>query len=89
MGRAARHHGERAVSGYGAERKADAAAESFFAVLKAETGTTAWDTRAQARQDVLRRIVEHHDRDRIHSTIGCITPYQERLRRHQRLGLAA
>ncbi|WP_314618165.1 IS3 family transposase [Streptomyces sp. DSM 40976] len=46
-------------------------------------------TRAQARQDVFRWIAEHYNRGRIHSTIGYITPYQERLRRHQRLDLAA
>jgi putative transposase len=67
----------------------NAAAGSFFAVLKAEIGMTVWDTRAQARQDVFRWIAEHYNRERIHSTIGYITPYQERLRRHQRLGLAA
>ncbi|MET7906428.1 integrase core domain-containing protein [Streptomyces sp. NPDC005355] len=67
----------------------NAAAESFIAVLKAELGTTVWETRAQARQDVFRWIADHHNRERIHSTIGCITPYQERLRRHQRLDLAA
>lgn len=66
-----------------------AAAESSFAVLKAEIGTTVRDTRAQARQDVFRWIAERYNRERIHSTTGYITPYRERLRRHQRLGLAA
>ncbi|WTI78659.1 integrase core domain-containing protein [Streptomyces sp. NBC_00727] len=67
----------------------NAAAESFFAVLKAEIGTTAWETRAQARQDVFRWIAEHYNRERIHSAIGYITPYQARVRCHQRLDLAA
>ncbi|MCX5095733.1 integrase core domain-containing protein [Streptomyces sp. NBC_00365] len=67
----------------------NAAAESFFAVLKAEIGTTVWETRAQARQDVFRWIAEHYNRERIHSTSGYITPYQARVRCHQRLDLAA
>ncbi|WP_405898614.1 IS3 family transposase [Streptomyces sp. NBC_00727] len=67
----------------------NAAAESFFAVLKAAIGTTAWETRAQARQDVFRWIAEHYNRERIHSAIGYITPYQARVRCHQRLDLAA
>lgn len=67
----------------------NAAAESFFAVLKAEIGTTVWETRAQARQDVFRWIAEHYNRERLHSTIGYITPYQARIRCHQRLDLAA
>ncbi|WP_328761017.1 MULTISPECIES: integrase core domain-containing protein [unclassified Streptomyces] len=67
----------------------NAATESLFAVLKAEIETTVWETRAQAWQDVFRWIAEHYNRERIHSTIGYITPYQERLRRHQRLDLAA
>lgn len=65
------------------------AAESFLAVLKAEIGTTVWASRAQARQDVFRWIAEHYNRERIHSTIGYITPYQARIRCHQRLDLAA
>ncbi|MFF7985744.1 IS3 family transposase [Streptomyces sp. NPDC007901] len=56
----------------------DAAAESSFAVLKAEIGTTVWATRTQHRQDVFRWIAEHDNRERIHSTIGYITPYQAR-----------
>ncbi|MET9883412.1 integrase core domain-containing protein [Streptomyces sp. NPDC006430] len=67
----------------------NAAAESFFAVLKAEIGTTVWGTRAQARQDVFRWIAEHYNRERIHSTIGYTMPYQARVRCHQRLDLAA
>ncbi|WP_121717494.1 IS3 family transposase [Streptomyces sp. E5N91] len=67
----------------------NATAESFFAVLKAEIGTTVWETRVQARQDVFRWIAEHYNRERIHSTIGYITPYEARTRYRQRLGLAA
>ncbi|MFJ9901268.1 IS3 family transposase [Streptomyces sp. NPDC091280] len=67
----------------------NAAAESFFAVLKAEIGTAVWETRAAARQDVFRWIAEYYNRERLHSTIGYITPHQARTRFHQRLDLAA
>ncbi|WP_443062814.1 integrase core domain-containing protein [Streptomyces sp. NBC_00441] len=67
----------------------NAAAESFFTVLKAEIGTTVWEARAQTRQDVLRWIAEHYNRERLHSAIGYITPYQARIRCRQRLDLAA
>lgn len=67
----------------------NAAAESFFAALKAEIGTTVWETRVAARQDVFRWIAEYDNRERLHSTIGYITPYQARARFHQRLDLAA
>ncbi|MFF3616656.1 hypothetical protein [Streptomyces sp. NPDC002580] len=56
--------------------------------LKAEIGTTVWETRAQARQDVFRWIAEHHNREQLHSTIDYITPYQARARCNQRLYLA-
>jgi transposase InsO family protein len=67
----------------------NAAAESFFAVLKAEIGTTVWETRAAARQDVFRWIAEYYNRERLHSTIDYITPHQARTRFHQRLDLVA
>lgn len=67
----------------------NAAAESFFAVLKSEIGTTAWTSREEARQDVFRWIAQHYNRERIHSTIGYITPHQARIRCHERLDLAA
>lgn len=38
----------------------NAAAENFFAALKAEIGTTVWETRAAARQDVFRWIAEYY-----------------------------
>ncbi|MFF3464635.1 integrase core domain-containing protein [Streptomyces sp. NPDC001984] len=60
-----------------------------LAVLKAEIGTTVWKSRAQARQDVFRWIAEHYNRERIHSTIGYIRPYEARTRYRQRLGLAS
>ena len=67
----------------------NAAAESFFAVLKSEIGTTAWQTRSQARQDVFGWIAQYYNRERIHSTIGYLTPHQVRTRYRQRLHLAA
>jgi len=67
----------------------NASAESFFAVLKAEIGTAVRETRAAARQDVFRWIAEYYNRERLHSTIGYITPHQARTRFHQRLDLAA
>ncbi|MGW4101605.1 IS3 family transposase [Streptomyces sp. NPDC004976] len=70
-------------------RFANAAAGSFFAILKAEIGTTVWETRTQARQDVFRWIAGHYNRERLHSTIGYITPYEARTRYRQRLDLAA
>ncbi|WP_416237956.1 integrase core domain-containing protein [Streptomyces sp. NEAU-W12] len=70
-------------------RGINAAAESFFALLKAEIGTTVWGSREEARQDVFQWIAQHYNRERIHSTIGYITPHQARIRCHQRLDLAA
>ncbi|MFK0114232.1 IS3 family transposase [Streptomyces sp. NPDC091217] len=67
----------------------NAAAESFFAVLESEIGTTAWQTRSQARQDVFGWIAQYYNRERIHSTIGYLTPHQARTRYRQRLHLAA
>ncbi|WP_086022078.1 integrase core domain-containing protein [Streptomyces hokutonensis] len=70
-------------------RGINAAAERFFAVLKSEIGTTAWPTRMQARQDVFWWIAQYYNRERIHSTIGYLTPHQARTRYRQRLDLAA
>jgi len=67
----------------------NAAAESFFAVLKSEIGTTAWPTRTQARQDIFGWIAQYYNRERIHSTIGYLTPHQARTRYRKRLDLAA
>ncbi|MEU9206121.1 integrase core domain-containing protein [Streptomyces sp. NPDC048332] len=67
----------------------NAAAASLFVVLKAEIGSSVRRIRAQARQDVFRWIAERHNRERLHSTIGCITPYQVRIRCYQQLDLAA
>lgn len=54
-------------------------AESFFATLKAEIGTTVWPTRADARADVFLFIEAYYNRQRLHSTIGYRTPHEARL----------
>jgi transposase InsO family protein len=46
----------------------NAAAESFFASLKAEIGTRVWATRAQARQAVF-AYISYYNRHRLHSTL--------------------
>ena len=57
----------------------NAAAESFFATLKTEIGTTVWPTRSAARADVFRYIEIHYNRRRLHSTLGYLTPEEARL----------
>ena len=60
----------------------NAAAESWFALLKAEIGTTVWATRAQARADVFRFIEVEYNRTRLrkHPEFGCLTPLETRAR---------
>ena len=43
----------------------NAAAESFFGLLKAEIGTTVWETREAARADVFRFIEVEYNRTRL------------------------
>jgi putative transposase len=57
----------------------NAAAEAFFASLKAEIGTQAWATRADARADVFLYIEAYYNRQRLHSTNGYRTPHEMRL----------
>ena len=65
----------------------NAVAESWFATLKTEIGTTTWDTREQARADVFRFIAHYNRR---HSTLDYLTPEQAEQRyRHVELPLAA
>ena len=67
----------------------NAVAESWFATLKTEIGTTIWATREQARADVF-RFIAHYNRNRRHSTIDYLTPEQAEQRyRHVELPLAA
>lgn len=67
----------------------NAAAESFFAVIKSEIRRAIWENRKAARQDVFRWIAIHYNRRRLHSTIGYITPHQARMGYQRRLAPAA
>jgi transposase InsO family protein len=56
----------------------NAAAESFFATLKAEIGTTVWPTRRAARAAVFEYLA-YYNTNRLHSTLGYRTPTEVRL----------
>jgi putative transposase len=58
----------------------NAAAESFFGLLKAEIGTTVWETRAHARTDGFRFVEVEYNRSRIrrHPEHGYLTPLETR-----------
>ncbi|MFJ3977778.1 IS3 family transposase [Streptomyces sp. NPDC090021] len=60
----------------------NAAAESWFAVLKSEIGTSVWATRAAARADIFRFIEVEYNRSRLrrHPEFGYITPLGTRVR---------
>lgn len=66
----------------------NAVAESWFATLKTEIGTTHWETREQARADVF-AFIQHYNRRRRHSTIDYLTPQEAEQRYRQQLPLAA
>ncbi|MFD8707698.1 IS3 family transposase [Kitasatospora sp. NPDC059648] len=59
-----------------------AAAESFFGLLKAEIGTTVWESREAARADVFRFIEVEYNRTRLrkHPEFGHLTPLETRAR---------
>ncbi|MEU8718705.1 IS3 family transposase [Streptomyces sp. NPDC048663] len=69
----------------------NAAAESWFAVLKAEIGTTVWETRETARADVFRYIEIEYNRSRLrrHPEYGYVTPLETRTLLRQDLTPAA
>jgi Transposase and inactivated derivatives len=69
----------------------NAAAESWFAVLKAEIGTTVWETREAARADVFRYIEIEYNRSRLrrHPEYGYVTPLETRTLLRQDLTPAA
>lgn len=69
----------------------NAAAESFFGLLKAEIGTTIWETRAQARADVFRFVEVEYNRSRLrrHPEYGYLTPLETRTLLQQQLTPAA
>ncbi|WP_327370827.1 IS3 family transposase [Streptomyces sp. NBC_01217] len=63
----------------------NAAAESFFGLLKAEIGTTVWESREAARADVFRFIEVEYNRTRLrkHPEFGYLTPLETRARLQQ------
>lgn len=66
----------------------NAAAESFFATLKAEIGTRVWATRDQARRDVFAYLA-YYNRNRLHSTLKYQTPHETRACYRPAIALAA
>lgn len=60
----------------------NAAAESFFAVLKEEIGTRLWADRATARSDIFTFIETYYNRRRLrrHLRWGYLTPHETRQR---------
>ena len=66
----------------------NAAAESFFATLKAEIGTRVWATLEEARRAVFAYLA-YYNRHRLHSTLTRQTPHEARIRYSQPTALAA
>lgn len=66
----------------------NAAAETFFATLKTEIGTTVWSTRHAARQAVFAYLA-YYNTNRLHSTLGYRTPTEARLGYRHTHALAA
>jgi transposase InsO family protein len=64
-----------------------AAAESFFATIKAEIGTDIWPDRATARRDIENWINGYNQR-RLHSTLGYQTPVEVRTAWQERMSIA-
>ncbi|MGW1404449.1 IS3 family transposase [Streptomyces sp. NPDC002405] len=69
----------------------NAAAESFFGLLKAEIGTTVWESHEAARADVFRFIEVEYNRIRLrkHPVYGYVTPVETRTLTTQDLAPAA
>jgi transposase InsO family protein len=69
----------------------NAAAESFFAVLKEEIGTRIWADRASARAEIFTFIETFYNRRRLrkHPMWGYLTPLETRQRHEQGHTLAA
>ncbi|MGW3151879.1 hypothetical protein ACWDG1_46295, partial [Streptomyces sp. NPDC001177] len=82
-----RHRGERAHSTV----NANAAAESFFGLLKAEIGTTIWPSHEAARADVFRFVEVEYNRTRLrkHPVYGYVIPIETRALAAQDLAAAA
>lgn len=62
----------------------NAAAESFWALLKEEIGTRIWPDRATARAEVFNFIETFYNRRRLrkHKTFGYLTPAETRRHQH-------
>jgi transposase InsO family protein len=60
----------------------NAAAESFFGLLKAEIGTTVWESREAARADIFHFVEVEYNRTRLrkHPEFGYLTPLETRAR---------
>jgi putative transposase len=69
----------------------NAAAESFFGLLKAEIGTTVWESHEAARADIFRFIEVEYNRTRLrkHPESGYVTPLETRALLQQDLAPAA
>lgn len=69
----------------------NAAAESFFALLKAEIGTRRWPDRTTARAEIFAFIETFYNRKRLrrHPVWGYLTPLETRQRHEQEHALAA
>ena len=65
-----------------------AAAESFFATIKAEIDTDTWPDRATARRDIENWMIDYNQR-RLHSALGYETPTSKRISRQERMARAA
>jgi transposase InsO family protein len=65
-----------------------AAAGSFFATIKAETGAGLWPDRASARRDIENWITRYSQR-RLHCALGYKTPSETRTAWQQRMSTAA
>lgn len=65
-----------------------AAAESFFATIKAEIGTDTWPDRVTARRDIESWIKTYNQR-RLHSSLGHRTPVEVRTAWQERISIAA
>ncbi|MFD0206073.1 MULTISPECIES: IS3 family transposase [Saccharothrix] len=71
-------HGIRPSAGRTGSCYDNAVAESFFATLKTEIGTTVWHTRDDARRDVF-AYIGYYNHDRLHSTLDYRTPHETRI----------
>ena len=64
-----------------------AAAESFFATLKAEIGVCVWPDRAGARRDI-ENWIRDYNQGRLHSALDYRPPTETRRARRQRMETA-